>query len=274
LALRGGEANDEVMAALAHAKRSACRGDEVAALAFLTNLLMWGPTPVSDALAAYDHITQEAGDDRRVRASVSRGRAVLLAMRGDFDAARAEQDRCVEFFRDIGLPIEAAEAAQSGSEILAWAGDKAAAADLLARASDELASLKEVGLRSTHRGMLARLLVELGRLDEAEAEAIACREMSQPDDRSTEILWRSALALIHSQRGELREADQLSLEAVRLVGDSDFWNTAAVFTGRAEVLSGAGRHPEAAEAMAHAIEIYRAKGATSVVERLEAVRSA
>jgi len=274
LALRGGEANDAVMAALGHARRSACRGDEMAALAFLTNVLMWGPTPVSDALTAYDQITREAGDDLRVQASVARGRAVLLAMQGDFDAARAEQDRCVELFRDLGLPIEAAEAAQSGSEILAWAGDITAAAALLATASDELESLKELGLRSTHRGMLARFLVEMGRLDDAESEAIASRNLTQPDDRITEILWRSALALIHSQRGDPKEADQLSLEAVRLVGDSDFWHTASAFIARAEVLSSAGRHLEADEAMAHAIEIYRAKGATAVVERLEAVRPA
>jgi ATP/maltotriose-dependent transcriptional regulator MalT len=246
----------------------------MAALAFLTNVLMWGPTPVSDALTAYDQITREAGDDLRVQASVARGRAVLLAMQGDFDAARAEQDRCVELFRDLGLPIEAAEAAQSGSEILAWAGDITAAAALLATASDELESLKELGLRSTHRGMLARFLVEMGRLDDAESEAIASRNLTQPDDRITEILWRSALALIHSQRGDPKEADQLSLEAVRLVGDSDFWHTASAFIARAEVLSSAGRHLEADEAMAHAIEIYRAKGATAVVERLEAVRPA
>ena len=274
LALRGGEANDSVMAALAHARRSACRGDEMAALAFLTNVLLWGPTPVPDALSAYDDITSEAGDDWRVRASVARGRAVLLAMQGDFEAARAEQDRCVEFFRDLGLPMEAAEAAQTGSEILGWAGEEAEAAELLATASDELESLNEVGLRSTHRGMLALLLVALGRFDDAQAEAIASRNMTQPDDRITETLWRSALALIHSQRGELTEADQLSVEAVRLIADCDFWITASAFIARAEVLSSAGRQREADEAMARAIEIYRAKGATSVVERLEAVRSA
>jgi len=243
-------------------------------LAFLTNVLMWGPTPVSDALAAYDQITREAGDDRRVQASVARGRALLLGMRGDFDAARAEQDRCVELFRELGLPIEAAEAAQSGSEILAWAGETAAAADLLATASDELESLKEVGLRSTHRGMLAMLLVELGRLAEAEAEAIGSRAMTQPDDRGTELLWRSALALIHSQRGDREEADRLSLEAVSLVADSDFWNTAWAFTARADVLAAAGRHEEAEEAMARAIDIYERKGATAVVRKLRASRLA
>jgi tetratricopeptide (TPR) repeat protein len=246
----------------------------VNALAFLTNVLVWGPTSVPEALETYDEILRQAGGDRRLQAHVARGRAVLLAMEGHSDEAAAEQERCLEIFRELGLPILVAESAQVGSFILAWGGNVAAAANLLAHAAADLESLKEQGYLSTHHAMLARYLVSLGRLDEAESEVVAARDMNQPDDLVTEIFWRSALAIVYSRRGDHEEADRLSSEAVGLVRTSDAWLTAEAFTAQAEVLAATGREAEAKMAMDRAIEIYRAKGATAVVERLEAARSA
>ena len=205
---------------------------------------------------------------------VARGRALLLAMEGSFEAARTEQAKCVQIFRDLGLLIEVAEAAQSGSQILAWGGDPTAAADLLAAASAELESVSERSLLPTHRGMLARLLVEAGKLDEAETEAIASRDTAQRDDLFTESLWRSALAMVLSRRGDAQGADRLALEGVTIVADSDFWNTAWTFTARADILAAAGRHEEAEQAMARAIDIYERKGATALVKQLKAGRPA
>jgi tetratricopeptide (TPR) repeat protein len=269
-----GEAAEKLVAALDHTKSSGSRGDEMAALAFLTKVLMWGPTPVTDALGRYDSISDRAEADLRVRASVACGRSVFLAMLGNHAAARGDLERSIQIFRDLGLPIEAAEVAQSGSLVLSFAGDNAGAADMLAKASEELAALKEMFMRPTHRGMLARCLVALGKVDDAEREALACRDTGQSGDVVIEFLWRAALAMVLARRGDSAQADVLSLEAVSLAEGCDFWPTAWAWSDRADVLARADRQDEAEAAMARAIEIYGRKGATAVVEQLKAGQEA
>jgi predicted ATPase/class 3 adenylate cyclase len=274
LSAQGRDAGQRVTSSLEHAQRTGRRGDEVNALAFLTNVMVWGPAPVPEARRTYAEVVGRAGNDRRLQAHVSRGRAVLLAMEGHFGDAHAEFERCVETFQELGLAILAAESAQLGAFILGWGDRIADAASLLTRASADLVALKEQGFLSTHRALLARYLVRLGRLDEAEAAALAARDMDQTDDLVTEAFWRSGLAIVYSKRGESRDADRLSQEAVELVQGGDCWVTAEVLVDRAEVLTTAGQAAEATEATESAIAIYRDKGATALVERLERARTA
>lgn len=271
--MNGRDAEVRVTKSLEHAHRAGFRGDEVNALAFLANLVLWGPAPMPEARATLDEILRQAGSDRRLQAYVSRGRAALLAMEGRFDEAGAEHERSLETFRDLGLPILVAESAQLGYFILVWEGKIAAAAALLTRASADLAALNEHAYLPTNRAMLASCLGRLGRLDEAETEAVAARETTQPSDFITDASWRSALAIVYSRRGDREKADRLSREAVGILERSDMWRSEEVFTDRADVLAAAGQSAEADEAMVRAIGIYGAKGATAVVRRLEGERS-
>jgi tetratricopeptide (TPR) repeat protein len=270
---QAGPTAEKLLSALNHAQLAGSRGDELRTFAFLARSLLWGPTPVADALSTCEDIIEQAGDDRFVHGYVARTRAVLFAMEGRFETALAEQTSCVQIFRDLGLPIEVEEAAQSGSQVLGWSGDGSAALELLIASIANLESLKERSFQPTHRGMLARFLVEAGNLEEAETESVASRDTAERDDIMTESLWRSSLAMILVRRGDVEAADRLSLEAVTMVADSDFWVVAPAFTARADVLAALGRPEEAEEAMARAIDIFERKGATAVVQQLKAGRS-
>jgi ATP/maltotriose-dependent transcriptional regulator MalT len=78
-------------------------------------------------------------------------------------------------------------------------------------------------------------------------------------------------ALVHAHRGEHADAEQLAREAVAITEQTDGLN----FQGNAlhdlaEVLHAAGRGPEAAAALAAALERYERKGNVPMARQVRA----
>jgi tetratricopeptide (TPR) repeat protein len=119
----------------------------------------------------------------------------------------------------------------------------------------------ELALLSTFAPTLARVLCDLGRLDDAEAWTEKARELGSDDDAVTQIRWRQANAKVLARRGKIQAATQFAQTAVELALATDMLNDQgeALFD-LGEVLSLAKDPVGAAEAYERALDCYQRKG--------------
>jgi tetratricopeptide (TPR) repeat protein len=228
-----------------------------------------GATPASELLARLDEQDEQ---DLRLWA----GRAWVLAMLGRIEEARGllAALRAEEAERTGVLLLGAIGEAEFEVELLA--GDPAAAA----AAGEELCGrLEGAGSRDLEAfaGRLAQAHYQLGRLDEADAWAARAAELGTSDDAYTQMLWRQARAKVLARRGDLPDAERLAHEAVAICERTEMLDAQAdAYADLAEVLSLAGRHREAGQALEQALERYERKQNLVMAERtrtrLEALR--
>ena len=90
------------------------------------------------------------------------------------------------------------------------AGDLAAAERQLRWGYEQLEQIGETEVRSTMAAMLAQVLHEQGRDDEAEQFALTSDELAAADDVYSQLLWRSALAKVRARRDGAEDARELA----------------------------------------------------------------
>jgi tetratricopeptide (TPR) repeat protein len=107
---------------------------------------------------------------------------------------------------------------------------------------------------------LAHTLCAQGRYEEAEHFAAMTKD-ALPGDLQEQALWRSALAKVLAQRGNIREAETLAREATELLEPTGFINQCGdAELDLADVLVAAGLNAEATMALEKALDLYRRKG--------------
>jgi class 3 adenylate cyclase/tetratricopeptide (TPR) repeat protein/ketosteroid isomerase-like protein len=256
-------------AALDHALTAARRaGDQrriTAVLAAGPRTTLWGPTPVArasgrclDAL----RIMRRTPGNRHVEPIALRCQAVLEAMRGRFDAARALLTAAGDTLHELGQTLELQELAISAGIVELLAGDPGAAGKHLERAHEEFVALG-VGIPAARAAaLLARALADQGRDDEA-LEHAGYAEEHAADDLKTVVTWCGVRATVLARRGRAEEAIALARRAVRRVEPTDaLADRADAALTLARVLHAAGRAEEAGPAVKRAREWYAAKGHT------------
>jgi ATP/maltotriose-dependent transcriptional regulator MalT len=140
------------------------------------------------------------------------------------------------------------------------AGDAESAERELRTGYDMLVEIGDVDVRQTVAAYLAAVLVEEGRLDDAEALASYAESHSWEDDILTEVMWRVARAQIQAHTGSAAEAERLAREAVDLAAPTDFLDLqGTALLALARVLQQGGS-PEAATVAAEAQAVYERKG--------------
>jgi tetratricopeptide (TPR) repeat protein len=243
--------------ALHHARLA---GQPRSDLFHLDGALAFGPRPADVALQQLDALLVGAADPHSLLA-----RAYLLALLGRFDEAWSGARELSDRLHELRGP---------GHEAwLAWIarleGDEELAASYFRAFCD---SLQEVGLSAalcTFAPELARSLCALGRHDEAEPLAHLGRELANERDTSSQALWRLALALVHSARGEHAEATRLAREGVAVLDQTDALNEQGdAFVDLAEVLSAAGHDEEARAALEQALDRYERKKNLVMADRI------
>jgi class 3 adenylate cyclase/tetratricopeptide (TPR) repeat protein len=263
--LRVTRMGDAAARAVVHAGRAGDRRRELTGLTWVAMSLMYGPTPARDALDRLEREVDPVAPYRQI------ARALLLAMAGEFDEARAvilaERTR----FTDLGGVIGIALSACNQGKIERLAGDPATAAAFLREGCDGLAAVGEQGYLSTYVVELGQALYELGRLDEASDCSTRGEALGSPDDLLTQMLWRQLRAKVLARRGELEAAERLASEAVEIGEPTDALEARAdALADLAEVLELADRSDEASAALARALELYRQKGVDVSAVRVEA----
>jgi class 3 adenylate cyclase/tetratricopeptide (TPR) repeat protein len=266
-ACRWGERAAALEHALEHARRAGDTRESSRAAGALMQAILFGPTPVDAAIDRAHLFLRESEGDQLLTASILSSLGVLLAMRGEFEEARAHWARARAFWDDLGMAQFRAIGAIDASAIELLAGDAAAAERQLRTGYDMLVEIGDVHLRPTLAAYLAAVLVEQGNLGDAEALESYAESHSWEDDIVTEVMWRVARAQIQAHKGEAAEGERLAREAVDLAAPTDFPDLqATALLALARVLRDSGS-TGAADAAARAQAVYERKGNLVGAER-------
>lgn len=227
----------------------------------LSNNGLYGPEPVPTAIAQCEALLAEGVRFRQVEAKIMCILAQLKAMNGELNAARALYRDARAKLRDLGKGVFLASTglAVARVELL---GTELAAAEAEVRADYEfLLARGETYVRSTMAALLARIVRDQGRDDEALALSRAAEEAAAADDVESQVLWRAIRAPIIARAGDFAHAEELARGALELVRTSESPSLQAeALTELASVLNLAGKVDEAREAIAEATSLYVAKG--------------
>ena len=158
--------------------------------------------------------------------------------------------------------VQAVGSADVGGYAWLWAGQPAAAGQVLQRACEALTQIGERNFYSTLAALLARAVEAGGGPDEeVERHSDASQAAAGNEDVMSQVLWRATMARVLARRGAAEEAERLAREAVVRAERTDFLNLRGdALLDLAEVLRLAGRPAEAAEAGREALRRYQDKG--------------
>ncbi len=256
--------------ALAAARRANDRRRANAVLAGAPVAALWGPSPVTRAsgrcldVVRVLRITQGAP---AVEAVALRCQAVLETLRGRSDAARrmiASSRRMVE---ELGITQRVLEAGVFAGLIELLEGDGAAAEGQLRPAYTALCE-QGLGIDAAQAAaLLGRALLVQGRADEAEALSHESEALAG-DSFKAAIAWRGVRAEALAARGEHTAAVEVARKAVEIAAATDdLLDHADARQALSLALRAAGRRSEADAEAERAVELWREKGATLLVER-------
>jgi class 3 adenylate cyclase/tetratricopeptide (TPR) repeat protein len=257
---RSGESAAELPRVIELARRTGA-GHEGFLLHWLSGILMWGTTPAGEGILRCDELLAEASGLRLAEGSILTCRAVLAAMAGRADEARAAAAKGRPILEDLGGVLPMGIIGNRLSQMDMILGDYERALENMRGPLDVLERLGEKSFYSTLVATYGWVLARRGRLDEAEESIRKGREASPIDDWASQIVWREAMALVEAQRGNLEEAERLAREAVALTEGVDYLpQMADAWADLGFVLRLAGRKLEAAEALRESLRLREAKG--------------
>jgi class 3 adenylate cyclase/tetratricopeptide (TPR) repeat protein len=225
-----------------------------------------GTTPIGEVLAWMKE--QEAAGLSSSGLQVNRGLA--LAMLGRFDEARALAKELQEELEERGSSVALALLlAMMAPETERLAGNPAAALEINTRGCQMFEDAGERSWLSSALGIQGQALYELGELDAAFDAAAHGLELGASDDAYTQILTRGVQAKVLARRGSFEEAEKLAREGCKLADATDMsCSRGGAYEDLGHVLYLAGMTAEAGAAIEHAVEIYEAKGAVAMSERV------
>ena len=253
--------------------RMATRGAQIYASAALV-----GTLPASEVRERCERLRAQVAGDRKAEAVILAVLAQVYAMQGDFARAREESERQRQMLAELGPSLNAISTSIERARVESLAGDLPAA-ELELRADDAaLAEIDERYFRSTVVGMLAGVLVELGRFEDAAAAVETARDLADEDDALSQILWRTAHARLLAEADNPDEAVAQAESAVALAADGDDIDLLGdVKSALGEVLLRAGRRDMAEPPLREALALYERKedvaSASRVRLRLETLAS-
>jgi len=246
--------------ALAHARRIGDHRELAGIYNALVRSTFAGPTPVEAALVQCQEILRQAPPDRPLEATIAGVVGQLEAMRGRFEDARASGARAIAMFDELGKPLHGAAVRYWAAETELYADAPEEAEALLRSAYEMLESRGETGNLSAVAALLARALVEQGRLDDAEAATVTSEECAAADDIHAQVGWRLSRARVMLGRDALERAEGLAREAAALAAETDYLNLQGDALAVLGEVASSGEQPDGAEPLARAFEAYSAKG--------------
>jgi class 3 adenylate cyclase/tetratricopeptide (TPR) repeat protein len=177
-------------------------------------------------------------------------------LRGDYDEAEEWLTRALDLFTETGSQRGIAATSKVLGR-LAWRkGDPRRAEKLFRESIRLLAPMQERGTLCESQRSLAQLLLELGRIDEAEKYALASRETVSAEDLTSRATTRVALAQVRAAQDRDDEAEVLFREAVEIVSGAEHCRVGFdVLPAYADFLRARGREEEAFEVAARLADL-------------------
>jgi tetratricopeptide (TPR) repeat protein len=271
LEAQAGAAAEAWEQAAAHACRAGAEHERIEILGWVASSLLYGPTPVADAIRRCEAICAEVSGNLTAMAYVLQPLAGLHAMDGRFDRARELLATSHAAFEELGLTLSSAVSHTAAGTVELLAGDPVAAERSLRTGYSALEELGERNLLSTTVALLAQALLAQQHDQEAERFADLSEELAATDDLITQVLWRGARSRSLARRGLIDEAERLAREAVALAQRSDFVNDRGdALVELALVQRQAGHLDDARAALAEGLRLYELKGNVVAAERAKA----
>jgi class 3 adenylate cyclase/tetratricopeptide (TPR) repeat protein len=227
----------------------------------LGDFALLGPTPVRQGIEACEKLISDGVGDRQVECRIMCKLAQLRAMNGEVSTGRALYRQARTMLEDLGRGVFVNRTAIALA-VVELLGDDLQAAEQRVRADYEaLSKAGDTYYLATLAALLARLVREQGRDEEALELTRVSEEASDPDDADSQALWRSTRAPILARAGQLEQAEELARSAVEFVRQTEAPVLQAdALADLAAVLKLAGKQTEARSALYEATELYAAKG--------------
>ena len=242
-----GNAERALERALVHARSADDIGEQAAIYWSLGVVLARGPTPIGEAIRRCEEVIAETEGIRTIAADMFHALAHLRARRGEFEEALSLASRC----RDILWETGAIWRFWFFSEIL-WdvkmlAGEPEEALEILTEGYEQLERMGDTS--PLLAAWLAESLYALGRSDDAERRAQVA--VDAVDDDFARCAGMGVLARVLAQRGRFDEAERMARDALAYFEGTEYSiDRTDVLMSLAEVLRLSGR-PEEAIATTH-----------------------
>jgi tetratricopeptide (TPR) repeat protein len=229
---------------------------------------LYAPTPVTKAIEQCEQLIADGLSDRQAECNIMCVLAQLRAMNGELDVARTLYRSGRAILRDLGQGVFAASTGIDLARVELHGGDLALAEQEVRSDYEFLERMGETYFLSTIAALLARIVREQGRDEEALALSQVAERVTAEDDLESQALWRAVRAPIIGRSGDLELAEALARSAVELMRrtEAPMLQADALYE-LAEVLSLAGRVEEARDVVSDAIALYRAKGNVALEAR-------
>ncbi|MEO8476525.1 MAG: adenylate/guanylate cyclase domain-containing protein [Actinomycetota bacterium] len=258
---RYADAGEALERAIEHARAAGSAWEEAELLGQYTGAGVYGPVPVDRLVERCETVLARGKGNRAVDARALRSLAAARAMQGRFAEARDLAAKAASILVDLGLWLPAAFASETRGFVERLAGDLEGAELALREGYEGIAKLEEQGYQSTVAALLAHVLLELGRIDEAERFMNEAAESASDDDVTTHILVLAARGRVAAARGDAGAAEARCREALALAETTDDVNMHGdVLLDLGRVLAGAGDATGAAEALERARVLFELKG--------------
>jgi class 3 adenylate cyclase/tetratricopeptide (TPR) repeat protein len=235
---------------------------------------LYGPTPVQQALEQCERVMSDKLSDRQVLGLVMCNVAQLRAMNGDFDGGRRLYREGRSLLKEIGQGVDVACSSMFLAMIELLAGTPGEAEAEVRSDYATLESLGETYYLSTLAAVLARLVREQGRHDEALSLTRTAESLAAEDDVDAQVRWRSVRAPILARAGEHEEAEALARAALDMARKTEMpMLQADALIDLATVLHQAKKTSEAEATLEQALALYDAKGDVVSAARASALRA-
>ena len=222
---------------------------------------LYGPMPVPEAIAQCEALIANGLKDRQIECSILCALAQLKAMNGELAVARELYRRARATLHDLGQGVVAASTGLDVVRVELRGGDLAIAEREIRADCDFLADKGETYYLSTMAALLARVLRDQGRDDEAWDFTQVAEQAAAADDIESQALWRSIRGPIVARRGDHTGAELLVRDAVALLRRTEApLLQADALTELAAVLQIGGNAEAARSVLAEAVHLYTAKG--------------
>ena len=259
---RSAAAEDAWQRAAEYARRVNDRRQLAEILGWLASAALWGPTPAPEGIRRCEDYLDEIGNHPTGQAIILLHMSGLYAMQDNVATAHATLNRAKTLLDTLG-PTMTAALTQPAAFIAMLAGDPGTAEMHLRLEYESLDRMGDRGIRATTAALLARAIAAQGqsRYDEATRLITISRAAGAGEDLSALIISQGLAARILADRGHHAEAKELACSAVALAAQTDLLSQHAdTLLDLAQVLTAAGRVPEAHAAAIQALDLYQRKG--------------
>jgi class 3 adenylate cyclase/tetratricopeptide (TPR) repeat protein len=261
LQCRFGAMEEALERSLAYAERAGDEREIATVLEGLCRVALLGPRPAEEGVRRCRDTLARASRDLTLAAVAQALLGSLTAMEGHVEEGRELVTSAESAFEDLGAELKLAGVTMYVAFVELLAREWVRAEHALRRGHAALESMGERAQLATVAALLARALLEQGRLEEAARFTAVSEASASADDVFSQVLWKSTQARILARQERLPEAEQLARDALAMAEETDSpMMRADALRDLADVLMLVGNEVEAAERLDDAVQLYDAKG--------------